>query len=353
MLSSTSSSDLLKNSSHGRAPDGHWFGTLLILIVGFILLLVGVELFWRAHGHVPNINDSQNLWARQRALVEKYAGNPDTTVLVGASRIQLGFDTQVFRETYPDRPLVNLAIDGSPSAAVLRDLAEDKAFKGLLIASVKADWFGQAKWERSQDYITRYHRDYKSSLDRQINTEITLFLQENFAFLQHNLGLKTLLKSLAKGQLPEPFYLQTYADRSRAADYSKMQDLAGHKEERVRRMRAAAEKEPPQSFEDWQDDLKTVAGWVRSIQSRGGQVIFIRFPTSGEHWELDERRYPRVKFWNRISELTKAPTFHFQDIEGMSTYDLPDTSHLDAKDREAFTRKMQNAFEQAGLLSQD
>ncbi len=353
MPSFTSSSDLVKNSSHGRAPGGHWLGALIIFIIGFIALFGGLELFWRAQGHAPSINDSQSLWAQQRALINKNAGNPKTTVLVGASRIQLGFDTQVFRETYPDRPLVNLAIDGSPSAAVLRDLALDDDFKGLVIASVKADWFSRDKWGLSQGYVTRYHKDYKNSLDRQFNTAVTLWLQEHFVVFQHNLGVRSLLKALINHELPDPFYLRTYPDRSRAADYSKMHNVNAHKEERVRRMRVIDQNEKPQSFDSWREDLKAVAGWVEAIQSRGGQVIFIRFPTSGEHWEIDERRYPRNEFWDQLSRLTAAPTLHFQDIDGMSDFELPDTSHLDAKDRAEFTRIVQSAVERAGLLSPD
>ncbi len=353
MPSSTSNSDLVINSSHGRAPEGYWLGTLLIFILAFIVLLAGLELFWRAQGHEPSINDSQNLWAQQRSLIEKNAGNPKTTVLVGASRIQLGFDTQVFRDAYPDRPLVNLAIDGSPSAAVLRGLAKDESFKGLVIASVKADWFGRDKWDLSQGYVTRYHKDYKSSLDRQFNTALTLWLQEHFVLLQHNLGVRSLIKAVLKRELPEPFYLHTYPDRSRAADYTKMHYVEGHKEERLRRMRVIDQNEKPQGFVGWQEDLKTVRDWVNAIQSRGGQVVFIRFPTSGAHWEIDERRYPRAEFWDQISQLTGAPTLHFQDIAGMSDFDLPDTSHLDARDRAEFTRKMLGAVEQAGLLSLD
>ena len=329
--------DLMQNSSHARAPAGNWGGTLVIFVLGFVVLFMGLEFFWRSEGHVSNINDSQNLWAQQRDLIRQNTGNPKTIVLIGASRIQLGIDTQWFRKQYPDRPLVNLAIDGATASAVLRDLAMDKNFNGLLIASMKASGFGHDEWDLSQPYVDRYHKDYKPSLDRKFNTILSAWLQQNFISLQHNLSLRSLLKAVIKGDLPEPFYIRTYPDRARAADYTMLPDIEEHRAKRLERMKIAATSKPPQTVDSWKKDLKTVHGWVEKIQSRGGKVVFVRFPTSGMHWDMDDMLYPRAQYWDHIYALTGAQTIHFQDVSGMSDFNLPDTSHLDQKDRQTFT----------------
>ncbi len=335
--SSNISTDLVQNSSHGRTPAGNWRGTLIVFILCFVVFMGGLEFFWRMQGHKPEINDSQKLWAQQRSLIERHAKNPDTVALIGASRIQLGFDTFYFREHYPDRPLINLAIDGTTPAAVLKDLADDENFNGTVLASMEAPGFNREEWGQSQPHVSRYHNDYKNNLDRQFNTRISLWLQQRIVLLQHTLGIRNLIKTVSARQLPEPFYITTYPDRSRAADYSKMPDVKKHRQERIDRVRAIDAVKPPAEFETWKTDVMEIAQWVKAIQDRGGRVVIIFFPTSGEHWEIDEKRYPRAQYWDKIHDLTGADTFHFQDIPGMRDFDLPDTSHLDQKDREAFT----------------
>ncbi len=71
---------------------------------------------------------------------------------------------------------------------------------------------------------------------------------------------------------------------------------------------------------------------VRRIQSRGGRVVFVRFPTSGEHWQIDQLKYPKSEFWDLIGGSTVAQTIHFVDHPALRQFELPDTSHLDFSD---------------------
>src|SRR5262245_4426819 len=100
--------------------------------MGF-LLLGGWELFWRLQGFKPSLNDDPALWALSRKKVSQ--GDENTVVFIGASRIQLDVNTDVFAEMTGKHPIV-LAIDGELPIPVLRDLADDPSFRGTIICEL-------------------------------------------------------------------------------------------------------------------------------------------------------------------------------------------------------------------------
>ncbi|MEO6392087.1 MAG: hypothetical protein ABIP75_09570, partial [Pyrinomonadaceae bacterium] len=126
MPSSTSSS----NDRLGPAPWLRiWFTTVVVAVV----LIGGWEGFWRMRGFVPKRNDDVGWWAQERAKV--YSGGTRSVVLLGSSRMQLGFDTRVFAEKTGIQP-IQLAIDNDAGVDVLRDLAEDPKFHGTVICDL-------------------------------------------------------------------------------------------------------------------------------------------------------------------------------------------------------------------------
>lgn len=334
MPSYTSSSRFVTD----RMPKGVGLKTLCLMLFLFLTVLAAIECFWRSQGHKSNMSDTVLMWAAER---EKINDDKGMVVLIGASRIQLGFDTNYFRQEYQDRPLVNLAIDGTPPMAVLRDLAENSNFRGTIILSAKSEWFTNDNWNRAQGHVKRYHTDYRYSFDRRIDTQIDKWMQGNLVSLQQNLNLKNTVQQLMVHQsLPKPFYIQTLPDRSKKADYQLMDDIEGHRQKRVEKLRNVEKKVPVASLGQWKMDVESVMQWAYMIQDRGGRIIFVRFPTSGEHWNIDERRYPKARYWNQFARMKDVEAYHFRDIKGMNRdeFDLPDTSHLDQKDRRAFTK---------------
>ena len=76
---------------------------------------------------------------------------------------------------------------------------------------------------------------------------------------------------------------------------------------------------------------------VRKIEDRGGDVVFVTFPTTRRIWEMDEALYPKRLFWDELVRRTSARTIHFAEHESLSRFDLPDGVHLDYRDAPAFT----------------
>ena len=89
---------------------------------------------------------------------------------------------------------------------------------------------------------------------------------------------------------------------------------------------------------------------IEKLEARGGKVVFVRWPTSGEHWQLDREYFPREKFWDRLAESTSALTIHFQDYATLRGFECPDTSHLDYVQAHLFTSALAEILVEKGVL---
>ena len=81
-------------------PTRLWRNVLLKGVVLSIMLLSGLEFSYRYAGHQGSVVDSETLWAIERSKVYVRDGK-ETVVLVGASRIMLGFSLRTFEAAYP------------------------------------------------------------------------------------------------------------------------------------------------------------------------------------------------------------------------------------------------------------
>jgi hypothetical protein len=65
--------------------------------------------------------------------------------------------------------------------------------------------------------------------------------------------------------------------------------------------------------------------------------VFLRAPSTGERWRLEERFHPK-KNWDLFAASTSAICIHFRDVSGIADLKCPDESHLDFRDSPVFTR---------------
>ena len=87
-----------------------------------------------------------------------------------------------------------------------------------------------------------------------------------------------------------------------------------------------------------------------AIERRGGKVVFVRMPTSDEHWALDESKYPKALYWDRFAAVAEATAIHFLDVPGLAGFECPDTSHLDTRDSVAFTGRLVHELLDRGVI---
>lgn len=334
------------SSFNRQAPSGQWGRVWLLALFAVVLILGGMEVFWRSCGHTPTVVDDPELWSLHRSRVMD--GGKDTIVLLGASRIQLDLSMDTLREIFPESNVLQLAIDGKHPLAALRDLAGNTAFSGVVLCSITSMGF-QRQFRDDQDDHVEYYRK-NSTLNTRLNRLISSVIQGHLVIVDPYLKVKRLIDRYIKsGRFPAPRYLITLHDRSRLADYS-MINIEKQYKYRIKRIREIYAENPPVPPEEWRRHAAEIRPFVEKIEKRGGRVVFIRLPSSGEHWEIDEQFYPRTDYWDRLAGLTGAITIHFKDIDGMEEFNCPEGSHLDRRDAPGFTRILAAELIKRGII---
>ena len=106
--------------------------------------------------------------------------------------------------------------------------------------------------------------------------------------------------------------------------------------------------EPPPKPEDIMEIMATVKSHVGRIRSRGGQVIFVRTPSSGPFWEMENKMMGREKLWDPLLKITNTPGIHFKDYPETSNFICPEWSHLSHQDAIEYTKHLVNHLQQKG-----
>ena len=328
-----------------------WCKAWVFALVLVVLLLGAFEIFWRSKGYKPAIVDDQRLWASERSRIGK---SGKEIALLGSSRMQTDISMSSLRSIMKGYSIINLSADSTCANAVLRDLAGDKYFKGIVIVETTSEclMFGDDPGLSQQFYVDYYHKTY--NLNVLANRYIVTYVQKYLTVTDPYLNLMKVGGDLIfKRKLRMPNYLKTNEDRSRSADYEKL-DIAHHKSMRLQKVGAHyLVLKPKISTANLMKQVALLDQAAGEIRARGGKVVFVRFPVSNEHWVIDEMYFPRSIYWDPLVAKTVAPFVHFKDVYGMRSFECPDTSHLDAKDTIPFTKILLEELRRKEIMTYD
>jgi len=84
--------------------------------------------------------------------------------------------------------------------------------------------------------------------------------------------------------------------------------------------------------------FNSVKAAVDKIKARGGDVLFVRTPSSSAYLQGETMGFPRDKYWNRLLDVTKSPGIHFLDYPAIAHFECPELSHLSRPDAIIFTK---------------
>ena len=333
-------------------PDLPWLRLALVAGLVTAVATVAWEIRARAAGYAPTLNDTADLWAQRRAAVRS-----DSVVIIGDSRPLFDLDLDELEHGLGSRP-VQLALVGSCAYPILADLAADEKFHGTVIASlVPLMWLapGGPLIERSEKALKRY-RTWTPA--QRASHQLGMLLEEHVAFLkEEDLTLAMLLNKLPIPNRPGtggpalPPYFQTM-DRDRRTRMFDRCAQPGPLQDRVKYgWLPLFTPPPPPSYVPREAFLKGMgaaiekrfadtAAAVKKIQARGGKVVFVRFPMSGELKKHEDKLTPRAGPWSRIIRETGAPGIYFEDYPELASFDCPEWSHLSAPDSVEFTKRL-------------
>jgi hypothetical protein len=228
---------------------------------------------------------------------------------------------------------VQLAISASPFMPVFEDLANDPRITGTVIASFSMSDFMRVTTDSlAVQWVDRYERQRASDVQA-FNRDVENTLAR---------AVDAVLLSVETGARPQQFafrhstdYVRTLPDRSQRADYESVDREAAYR----RRVALYLSGEEPAFVHvpDLDSRFARLEELVQKIRSRGGEVAFVRFPTTRRIWEMDEVQFPTNIYWNALKSRTSAKTVHFAEHDSLAHFDVPDGVHLDYRDAPAFT----------------
>lgn len=328
--------------SFERAPSGAPAKIFLVALVFVVLILGAVEHYLRSLNGNPSVLLSDSRYA---AHLANGLGNPDsrTTLLLGASRIRSGFSSRTFDTRTDHAPLYYLATSGESPLALIVYLAMKTDFSGKLIVSLRArSLSGNALDE--QKYIVDYFEN-KWNLNLKLNHMLGDRLASWLVFRQQHYSIANVIKSAVKERElpPVPYWRRHSVNGETFYDFSLVRDRSLLKPP----IRRISEDQLNHSY--WEANLSRLRRAIARLRERGAQVALVRFPTSGYRWASDQKHWLRARYWDRIAATVDAVTVHFKDVEAMGRFNLPDSSHIDSRDKDAFTEALLDSLHSHGM----
>jgi hypothetical protein len=318
-------------------------GILTLILV--VLSITCWEMFVRSRGFETSYDDDPGLWSDKRGMV--YEPADKATVFIGSSRIKFDIDIPTW-ETITGDHAIQLACVGSNPIPILENLATDKNFKGKLVVDVTEVLFFSTAPPNLETPLKniKYYKDRTPA--QWASFHINHLLESQFAFLDKDrLSLTATLNNLhipnRPGVFEEPifppefgrvrFNRQEYMTARFAADTNMRNQVKG-----IWMFFAKMTKDPPASGPKLDSILNVVKTAVDKIKARGGQVLFVRTPSSGGFLMGEKMGYPREKYWDRMVAMMQCPSIHFADYPAIDHFECPENSHLSQPDAIIFTK---------------
>lgn len=332
------------SSSKPPVPDKP-LGRIAIAVCAIVVLFFAVwEIYWRGQGYAPTLNDRKALFASEWKRLTQHEG--DGILLVGTSRTRFDLDHDVIAEATGHDPIL-LGINGAASWPILEAVAQHTDFHGTVICGVAPNffWDGSHRPERKANDWIQYARHWSPS--DQVGHRIATFLENRLAFLQQDdLSFHALVTTIpppppragAQGRAPFPPQMANIDPDGRERMLPRLAEGDDMQARLQEIWLSWLSHTPPPYAQQRAAQRFAIQEAIWAIEERGGKVIFLRLPSSGEYRQVEADRWPREEFWDDLIEDTGADGIHFEDHETLRDFECPEWSHLSEGDAVKFTK---------------
>jgi len=319
-------------------PALPWLKILMIAASTTFLLMVAWEVEMRHLGlRAGDLDDERGYWAIERRKVD--AGPRDSVVIIGDSRILLDTDLDTWQRLTGHRP-IQLALLGTNAQPVLHDLAADEHFAGLLVLGT-AEFSYFSEDAGSMPGAIKYMKTESPS--QRMGVQLYKSLSRYFAFLDHHYALFKLLerhkwperKGVTDSYMENWKISESYDDRQTYFwDRLEHDDFLLNQSKTVWTYFFTG---PPVKADKVERVSMATKADIDRIRARGGEVVWVRPPSSGPLLGIERIRYPRQVVWDKLVHDTAAFGVYFEDYPAMQNLPCADWSHLSKTSAIAFT----------------
>ncbi|HEY4937080.1 MAG TPA: hypothetical protein VII44_10895 [Puia sp.] len=325
---------------------------IFALLVSFIAIL-SWEIHLRNKGNAISYDDNEALWADKRAMVYQPANK--ATVFAGSSRIKYDLDIPTWVALTGENA-IQLSNVGSNPRLVLEDLANDENFKGKLIVDVTEGVFFSdvAFYDWRTKKKIAYYKDRTPT--QRFSFQVNHVLESQFVFLdQDNFSINAMLDNMQfpprPGVFPGLYFpmgftlvnfeRQSYMTPDFVADTNQQNVVKG-----IWSYGLSQRGGPPMSSGKLDSIFYSVKRDVDKIKARGGQVLFVRPPSSGAFKEAELKGFPRAAYWDRLLAFTGCKGVHYADYPATENMICPEWSHLSPADAVIYTKSFIKALQE-------
>ena len=314
-------------------------------IFAAVLVIISIifwELYLRSKGFEITYNDDPSLWTNKRDMV--YEPADKATVFIGSSRIKFDLDIPTW-EGITGNHAIQLACVGSNPVPILENLAADNNFKGRLVVDVTEGLF----FSNSADQRPKENMEYyvERTPSQRAGFYVNQLFESQFVMLDKEwLSLGAMMDKLPVKDRPGVYKFGGFPTGFGRVNFNRQEYMTDKfsndtvVQNMVKNIWVAcikASKEPPPTGAKVDTMIMAVKIAVDKIQARGGQVFFVRTPSSGGAEIGETMVFPREKYWDKLLAVTKCPGLHYADYPAIDHFICPENSHLSLTDAKIFT----------------
>ena len=216
---------------------------------------------------------------------------------------------------------------------------------------------GSPPMDRAEKGIKRFHNQTPA---QRVSEDLAMPLEEHVAFLKpDDLSLEALLNQLPIPNRPGalvpprfPPYFQIEDRERRARMWEKCAEPGSELARQIQQIWIPLFTPPaPPTYiptdvffaqlnQGIQKRFADVTAAVEKIRSRGGKIVFVRFPNTGGLKQLEDRITPREKTWDPLLSMTGAPGIYYSDFPDLFGFNCPEWSHLSVGDSVEFSKRL-------------
>ncbi len=312
-------------------PDQPWRAISLTVLALLILFTSLWEWRMRTLELVPgDVSTSfYDVWATQRRQVDQHN---IPVALIGDSRILYDTDLNRVAQLTGIRPL-QLGIPGGTGLLVLEDIANDSHFKGLAIVGMSESSYFDTHYvvirTRTALDLSRWE-----SPSKQASFQVQRVLSKGLAMLDDSYQLSTLVIHLDpdwRRGVRGPYHDVWKMGETEASGQSYLWRRLDHDQylsEHARSVWHQFATPVPLDDASIQAVLARSKAAVDKIRGRGGDVVFLRPPSSPDLREVEEKHLARQRAWDPLLAYTNTKGVHTDDLPNAQHLILPEGSHL-------------------------
>ena len=321
----------------------------ILAVIITLVFFASLELYLRSAGGVTDYDDSPELWSHNRAMA--YEPSDKATVFTGSSRIKYDLDIPTW-EKQTGTHAVQLAMVASSPRHFLTDLANDPNFKGKLIVDVVEFLFFSHRGNSYPDAFISYYK--KRTPAQKASFVLDKPLEAHLVFLNEGrYAINALLGRLHMADRPGVYPFLDFPTGFQRVMYDRQDVMTPefvadtNQQNQVKAVWAMVRHDPtpPMNGKDLDSTILSVKNDVNKIKARGGDVLFVRPPSTGALWAWEQHTYPRKSYWDKLLAETGCKGIFFADYPAMAMLDCPEFSHLSPAGAAVYTENLVNILE--------